>query len=86
MQRTKQVQLEHMQTLVKPLKEPLQNVQPNLVSRDGELARELDKMRVLLARVSGKVQKVVDEQPPREDEDMDDDQAANQLQHLLNGD
>jgi hypothetical protein len=41
----------HLQMLVGPLKDPRTNVQPNLVTRDGELASELERTRVLLARV-----------------------------------
>ena len=31
------------------------NIQPNLVTKDGELQRELERMKVLMARVSEKV-------------------------------
>jgi hypothetical protein len=39
--------------LLSPLKDPEENVQGNLVRRDGELVEELDKMRVLVARAIG---------------------------------
>lgn len=44
-----------LQKLLEPLEHAQENVQPNLVTKDGELSKELDRMRVLLARVTGKV-------------------------------
>ncbi|KIW16467.1 hypothetical protein PV08_06521 [Exophiala spinifera] len=44
-----------LQKLMAPLDDPQTNIQPNLVTRDGELGTELDRTRVLLARVSGRV-------------------------------
>jgi hypothetical protein len=58
-QRTKKAQYEHLQKLLRPLKNPITNVQPNLVTRDGELAKELGRMRVLMARVSSKMETLV---------------------------
>ena len=46
---------EQLRKLIEPLNEPQKNVQPNLVVKDGELSRELDRMRVLLARVAGRM-------------------------------
>jgi hypothetical protein len=48
-------QLRQLQRLLEPFSEPQNNVQPNLVTRDGELVRELEKMRMLVARVSGRI-------------------------------
>lgn len=45
-------QYRHLKKLLEPLDEPQKNVQPNLVTRDGELSQALDKMKVLLARVT----------------------------------
>lgn len=45
-----------MQQLLEPFREPQKNIQPNLVTRDGELVQELDKMRMLVARVGGRVE------------------------------
>jgi hypothetical protein len=49
---------EQLKKLIEPFEEPQKNVQPNLVTRDGELSQELDRMRVLLARVTGRVNDV----------------------------
>lgn len=40
---------------MEPFKDPQKNIQPNLITRDGELAQELDKMRILVARVAGRL-------------------------------
>jgi hypothetical protein len=44
-----------LKKLVEPLESARENVQPNLVTKDGELSRELDRMRVLCARVAAGV-------------------------------
>jgi len=41
-----------------PFENARENVQPNLAGRDGELGRELERMRVLLARVSARIESV----------------------------
>ncbi|KIV81053.1 hypothetical protein PV11_08505 [Exophiala sideris] len=50
----------YLQRLLEPLEDPQTSIQPNLVTRDGEMSRELDRMRVLLARVTAKVSDVDD--------------------------
>jgi hypothetical protein len=44
-----------LQELLEPYENPQENIQPNLVTRDGELSREMDRMRVLLARVTARM-------------------------------
>ncbi|EAW07545.1 kinetochore subunit FTA4 family protein [Aspergillus clavatus NRRL 1] len=48
-------QLRRLQSLLEPFLEPQKNIQPNLVMRDGELVQELEKMRMLVARVGGRI-------------------------------
>jgi hypothetical protein len=48
-------QLRHMQRLLGPFKDPQKGIQPNLVTKDGELVQELEKMRMLAARVGGRI-------------------------------
>ena len=48
-------QLQHLQKLLGPFREPQKTVQPNLVTRDGELVQELEKLRILAARVGGRI-------------------------------
>jgi hypothetical protein len=49
-----------LQTLLEPFANAQENVQPNLVTRDGELGKELERMRILLARVTGRVSEMKD--------------------------
>ncbi|EEA25710.1 hypothetical protein TMatcc_006059 [Talaromyces marneffei ATCC 18224] len=48
-------QYKQLEALLEPFKNPQENIQPNLITRDGELVREIDKMRMLVARVAGRV-------------------------------
>lgn len=48
-------QLRKLQRLLEPFAEPQQNIQPNLITRDGQLVQELEKMRMLVARVGGRI-------------------------------
>ena len=44
-----------LQQLLRPYEKPESNVQPNLVQKDGEMAEELARLRVLCARIAGRV-------------------------------
>ena len=55
-QKQKLVQYKQLQQLLEPFRDPQVNVQPNLVTKDGELKTELDRMRVLIARVASGIQ------------------------------
>lgn len=59
-----------LKELLKPFEEPKSMVQPNLVTKDGELGRELDRMRILMARVGGRIQGL-EEGRGREEDEMD---------------
>ncbi|KAJ5351450.1 hypothetical protein N7452_000424 [Penicillium brevicompactum] len=48
-------QLQHMRRLLEPFEDPQKDIQPNLITRDGELVQELEKMRMLVARVGGRI-------------------------------
>ncbi|MCJ1420202.1 hypothetical protein MMC32_006559 [Xylographa parallela] len=54
-QRVKMAQAERLRELLRPFERAMENVQPNLVTRDGELAREVERMKVLMARVGNKM-------------------------------
>ncbi|KIX05749.1 uncharacterized protein Z518_03721 [Rhinocladiella mackenziei CBS 650.93] len=60
-------QYRHWRKLLEPLDDPQSNVQPNLVTRDGELSKELNRTRVLLARVTGRVSEIGNSSEPRTD-------------------
>jgi uncharacterized coiled-coil DUF342 family protein len=53
--RKKLAQYRKLRDLMAPLQQPLEQVQPNLVTRDGELGQELERTKVLLARIAGQV-------------------------------
>lgn len=55
-QKQKLAQYRKLRGLVEPFRDPQVNVQPNLVTKDGELKTELDRMRVLIARVASGLQ------------------------------
>ncbi|EEP79595.1 predicted protein [Uncinocarpus reesii 1704] len=61
-QRKRLAQYMQLRTLLEPFNQPQTNVQPNLVTKDGQLAAELDRMRMLLAKVAGKVQQIGQQQ------------------------
>jgi hypothetical protein len=54
-QQQKLVQYKRLKALLEPFEDPQSNIQPNLVTRDGQLGDELDRMRMLVAKVAGKV-------------------------------
>ncbi|KAK4191544.1 kinetochore Sim4 complex subunit Fta4 [Podospora australis] len=53
--------LHHLQSLLQPFVPAQENVQQNLVTKNGEIEEELSKMRMLLARVGGRVGALVGE-------------------------
>jgi hypothetical protein len=56
-QKAKKVHYLRMREMVRPLKEPRENVQPNLVTRDGELNAELEKTKMLAVLLAAQIQK-----------------------------
>lgn len=50
---------------------PLGGVQENLVTRDGEVEKELERMRMLLVRVGDKVARLKGKEAGRDDDDSD---------------
>ena len=48
-------QYERLQQMLEPFKNPQQTLQPNLVTRDGDLGRELDRSRILMARLAERI-------------------------------
>jgi hypothetical protein len=65
----KLVQYRQLQKLLEPFQKPQETVQPNLVTKDGQLGKELDRMRLLLARVSGRVESLPADMAPGGDSD-----------------
>ncbi|KAK6223258.1 hypothetical protein LQW54_000375 [Pestalotiopsis sp. IQ-011] len=61
--------LRQMQALLRPFEA---NVQENLVTRNGEIEKELERMRVLLVRVAGRVGQLPDKENDDAGEVMED--------------
>ncbi|EFW16372.1 hypothetical protein D8B26_005716 [Coccidioides posadasii str. Silveira] len=76
-QRQRLAQYKQLKTLLEPFNEPRTNIQPNLVSKDSQLASELGRMRMLLAKVADRVNRVGQQrdgmpiEEPNSLEDMD---------------
>ncbi|RPB12204.1 hypothetical protein P167DRAFT_545724 [Morchella conica CCBAS932] len=51
-QRQRHAYYSHLQGLVEPFRAPVESVQPNLVTRDGALAAELERMRMLAGKLA----------------------------------
>jgi len=64
-QQTQLAQYQQLQALLRPFENAQDNIQPNLVTRDGELSKELDRMRILLARVTGRISEVKESNPSK---------------------
>ncbi|OKL64651.1 hypothetical protein UA08_00794 [Talaromyces atroroseus] len=54
-QQKRLAQYKQLEFLLEPFKNPHDNIQPNLITKDGEIVREIDKMRMLVARVAGRI-------------------------------
>jgi beta-glucosidase-like glycosyl hydrolase len=69
-----------------PFENPKENVQQNLVTKNGEMERELEKMRMLLARVKGRLETLPAASGDAvEDIEVDVDMDAKVLALLQNG-
>ncbi|RYP44148.1 hypothetical protein DL768_009357 [Monosporascus sp. mg162] len=84
--------LRRMQALLAPFADATQQVQPNLVTRNGEVEKELERMRVLLVRVTGRIAQLpdgsrgaeVDDEAMMNAQDLDALESA-KVERLLNG-
>ncbi|WEW56680.1 hypothetical protein PRK78_002128 [Emydomyces testavorans] len=61
-QRQRLVQYKQLKTLLEPFNAPQTNIQPNLVTKDSQLAAELDRMRMLLAKLAARIKQVGQQQ------------------------
>jgi broad specificity phosphatase PhoE len=60
-----------LKEMLGPLERATETMQPNLVARDGELEKELEKMRLLVARVRGRVEALPGNVAAEEEMDVD---------------
>lgn len=59
--------------MIAPFADPQQSVQPNLVTKDGPLAAELERTRLLAAKLAYQIEKSKFPNTDRMDEDDDDE-------------
>jgi hypothetical protein len=66
---------------------PQDTVQPNLVTKDGQLGRELDRMRILIARVSGRLEVLPAGNDYHEDSELAHDVPSEdeKVKNIING-
>ena len=82
-QQKRLAQYKQLEALLEPLKNPQENIQPNLVTRDGELIQEIDKMRILMSRVASRVRKTPSSQLRTESSTMSTADPDDKLAELL---
>ena len=89
MQQKRLARYQALQKLLRPFENAKENVQPNLVTKDGELAKEMERMWVLLAKVTGKVaqmpvppMRVGDKEEAKEDADTINERKLRDLMDL----
>ncbi|TGZ84898.1 hypothetical protein EX30DRAFT_325767 [Ascodesmis nigricans] len=76
----------HLEKLVVPFDDPKGNVQPNLVTSSGELGKELERMRLLAARLAAQVERVKQDEVKQSEEDEDLGMADEEKLRRLIGD
>lgn len=55
-QQQRLAQYKQLKSLLEPFQDPQNSIQPNLVTRDSELGEELDRMRILVATASSRIE------------------------------
>lgn len=76
--------MRQLQHCLLPFKQPLENIQPNLVTKDGELAQELERMKVLMARVGGKIESMRATTRLNGQEEVKDTKLDRKIEAILN--
>ncbi|KKZ62332.1 hypothetical protein EMCG_03250 [[Emmonsia] crescens] len=54
-QQDRLAQYKQLKELLEPFKDPQMNIQPNLVTRDSPLGQEIDRMRMLVAKITSRI-------------------------------
>lgn len=65
----KAAQFKHFERLLEPFKNAQETIQPNLAAKDGELYKELERLKLLMARAGGSIAMLprrVEEQQPEQ--------------------
>jgi hypothetical protein len=83
-QRRRRAYYAKLKSLIEPFSNPQESVQPNLVTRDSQLAIELERTRILAAKLAYQIEraKFPDANRMEEDEPMDGS-AEDQLRKIL---
>ncbi|CAZ81716.1 unnamed protein product [Tuber melanosporum] len=85
-QRQRHAYYSQLKSLIAPFADPQQSVQPNLVTKDGPLATELERTRLLAAKLAYQIEKSKFPDTDRMDEDEDDEieeSVEDQLRKIL---
>ncbi|KAK2744156.1 hypothetical protein FQN57_004416 [Myotisia sp. PD_48] len=69
--------------LLVPFNEPQTNIQPNLVTKDGQLGPELDRMRMLLAKATSRIERLQPHNSTRRSEETSQIDSEQRLAKLL---
>ncbi|PGH17571.1 hypothetical protein AJ80_04749 [Polytolypa hystricis UAMH7299] len=82
-QQKKLAQYKQLKALLEPFQDPQMNIQPNLVTRDSQLSDEIDKMRMLVAKVTSRVQEAQKSNVGVEQQSMEELDPDAKLSNLL---
>ncbi|CUS14085.1 unnamed protein product [Tuber aestivum] len=84
-QRQRHAYYSQLKSLVAPFADPQRSVQPNLVTKDGPLAAELERTRLLAAKLAYQIEKSKFPDTDRMDEDDDEmeESVEDQLRKIL---
>lgn len=84
--RKKHAYYRRLEQLVVPFENPQESVQPNIVTSTGELGKELERMRLLAARLAAQVERIKQDDIARSDGDGDMEMTDDdKLRKLLAG-
>ncbi len=67
-----------LKEMLLPFENAKENIQPNLITRDGEMERELERMRMLIARVTGRIQALPERTADPDEREMDVDDVLDE--------
>ena len=83
-QRHKLAQSKFLQEIIRPFENPQSNIQPNLVTKDGELTKELERLKVLVARMGEKIKEAPGNHTLEPSEQMETQDVVQKLALMMN--
>ncbi|KAI5840490.1 kinetochore complex Fta4 of Sim4 subunit, or CENP-50-domain-containing protein [Morchella snyderi] len=93
-QRERHAYYTHLKALVEPFRAPMESVQPNLVTRDGALGAELERMRMLAGKLAFAIERAGLERKGGEEgeegdggdvRDGEEDEVMERLRGIMDG-